>query len=219
MTYCLLLILLVSLLLTLPLRWIDPPITSYVIQARLSGERFQDLKASWIDYSAIPGNVILAVIAGEDQRFPNHMGIDAREIRNAIQDYQSGAELRGASTLTQQLIKNLYLWPERSYLRKGLEAWLALWTDALLSKRRIMELYLNTAQFSRAYFGIERSSQYLFNKSVQNITDYEAAYLAACLPAPSSCKPGEQSDAHSRRQDFILEHMRILGNQTVSELP
>lgn len=195
----------------LPLRWINPPITNYVIHANLSGNKHQNLRKTWTHYRDIPDIVKLAVITAEDQRFPSHMGVDWREIKNALADYRRGKPLRGASTLTQQLAKNIYLWPERSLIRKGIEAWLAMSMEIMLGKERILELYLNTSQFSRPYFGVERSSQYLFDKSVTEITEAEAAHLASCLPSPAMCKPGVNNNTLKKRQAFIRKYMDILG--------
>lgn len=205
------LIILGTIIAILPLRWINPPITNYVVQANLSGNQYQNLRETWVNYHDIPDTLKLAVITAEDQRFPSHRGIDWSEVKNALADYQRGKPLRGASTLTQQLAKNIYLWPDRSLPRKGIEAWLAMSMELMLSKERILELYLNTAQFSRPYFGVERSSQYLFNKSVTDISESEAAHLASCLPSPSMCKPGVLNNTLKKRQAFIRKYMDILG--------
>jgi monofunctional biosynthetic peptidoglycan transglycosylase len=205
--------LIITLLITLPLRWFNPPYTAYEYHANLSGDNYQNLQQTWVAFSAMPAKLPLAVMAGEDQRFIAHSGIDVTEVRNAIRDYRQGSNLRGASTLTQQLAKNIYLWPGRSVTRKGIEAWLALALEVVLPKKRILELYLNTAQFSRAYFGAEASSQYLFKQSLHTISDEQAAFLAACLPAPAACRPNNQSAAHKKRQAFILKHMPLLKKQ------
>lgn len=165
----------------------------------------------WQTLTDIAPAMALAVIAAEDQRFPEHYGFDLTEIKHAWRDYRQGKRLRGASTLTQQVAKNLYLWPERSLLRKLLEAWFAFWIELLWSKERILEIYLNIAQFSSQSFGVAAASQQFFAKSSADLSSSEAALLAAALPAPVRNRVGNPSAAMRQRQQWILQQMQQLG--------
>jgi monofunctional biosynthetic peptidoglycan transglycosylase len=135
--------------------------------------------------SSIATTVKLAVLTAEDQRFCEHHGVDFGELREAIQDADSWDDMRGGSTITQQVTKNLFLWPGRSYIRKALEFPLALWIDLVLSKRRILEIYLNIAEWGPdGQFGIEASSEYAFGRPASGLSLHQAALLAAVLPNP-----------------------------------
>lgn len=200
--------LLLSLLLVVPLRWLDPPTSSFMLQARRDGATVHH---QWVDYAAIAPDMALAVIAAEDQRFPNHHGFDFAEIRRAVAAYRDGARLRGASTLSQQVAKNLYLWPASSWPRKALEAWFTLLIELSWPKQRILEVYLNIAQFGGTIFGVEAASRHYFDRPASALSPEQAALLAAVLPAPGVYRvaaPGEQLLA---RQSRILRQMDHLG--------
>ncbi|MDX1605395.1 MAG: monofunctional biosynthetic peptidoglycan transglycosylase [Candidatus Competibacterales bacterium] len=200
-----------SLTLVLPLRWLDPPTTSFMLQfAPEDGPLHQQ----WVDYEMISPYMALAVVAGEDQRFPRHDGFDWGAIRQALADYRAGNPLRGASTLSQQTAKNLYLWPGRSLLRKGLEAWLTLLMEICWPKRRILEIYLNIAQFGANIFGVEAAAWHYFDKPAVALEPAEAALLAAVLPAPNRYRVAAPSEHLRRRQRWILQQMRQLGGPT-----
>jgi len=200
---------LLSLLLVLPWRWLPPPTSSFMLQYWVSESTAPNHQ--WIRYEEIAPIMALAVIAGEDQRFPTHKGFDLHEIRQAISDYRAGRPLRGASTISQQVAKNLYLWPGRSMPRKILEAWFTLLIEATWPKQRILEVYLNIAQFSRHHFGVEAASQYYFNKPARELTAKEAALLAAVLPAPVYYRIDQPSEQVRFRQGWILRQMNQLG--------
>jgi len=138
----------------------------------------------WIARSAIAPVMQLAVIAAEDQHFPSHWGLDMDAIMMSVQSRSSGHRLRGASTISQQTAKNLFLWPGRSWLRKGLEAGIAIGLELILNKPRILELYLNIVEFGPGIFGVEAASRHYFSKSARMLTRIEAATLAAVLPNP-----------------------------------
>lgn len=165
----------------------------------------------WTPYAAMDPALPLAVIAAEDQRFPNHYGFDLTEIQLALRDHLAGKQLRGASTITQQVAKNLYLWPGRSLLRKGLEAWFTILLETLWSKRRILEVYLNIAQFGGGIFGVGAASEHYFGKPPAALTAEEAALLAAVLPGPAIYRVDRPSQYVRQRQQWILQHMRQLG--------
>jgi monofunctional biosynthetic peptidoglycan transglycosylase len=158
------------------------PVSTIMIGRWLTGER---VERTYVPISRISSNLVRSVIAAEDGRFCSHYGVDLAEIRDAIEDADSLDEMRGGSTITQQVAKNLFLWPGRSFLRKALEFPLALWIDLVLSKRRIMEIYLNIAEWGpNGEFGAEAGARRAFGRSVRSLTRYQAALLAAALPNP-----------------------------------
>ncbi|KPQ34736.1 MAG: monofunctional biosynthetic peptidoglycan transglycosylase [Phormidesmis priestleyi Ana] len=165
----------------------------------------------WQPYEQISPDMALAVIAAEDQRFPMHSGFDIDAINAALRDAEEGASLRGASTITQQVAKNLFLWPGRSFVRKGVEAWLTVLIELMWNKQRILEMYLNIAQLSDRTFGVEAASQQFFQVSAQNLTAEEAALLAAVLPGPELYSVEAPSWEVLDRQNWILTQMNQLG--------
>ena len=142
------------------------------------------VRQSWVPLGRISPQLVRAVIASEDARFCNHRGIDFGELKAAIEDARSGATPRGASTITMQVVKNVFLWPGRSYVRKAIEMPLALVVDLVWSKRRILEVYLNIAEWGPGIYGIEAAARDTFSKSAQALTSREAARLAVVLPDP-----------------------------------
>jgi len=158
------------------------PVSTVMLWRELSGQRMQ---RTYVPLSRIAPALRLAVIVAEDGRFCSHHGVDFAEIRDALADADDLGDLRGGSTITQQVAKNLFLWPGRSWLRKALEFPLAFWIDLVLSKRRILEIYLNIAEWGpHGEFGVEAGSRYAFGKPARDITHYQAALLAAILPNP-----------------------------------
>ena len=171
-----------------PLYAVVRPVSTLMLWRQATGE---PVRRSYVPMSRIANSVKLAVLIAEDQRFCEHHGVDFGEIRDAIQDADSWDEMRGGSTITQQVAKNLFLWQGRSYVRKALEFPLALWIDLVLSKRRILEIYLNIAEWGPSgQFGAEAGSQHAFRKSARALSPYEAALLAATLPNPHERNPG-----------------------------
>ena len=155
--------------------------------------------------------MMLAAIAAEDQKFPTHHGFDLEAVQSALSDYEQGGSLRGASTISQQVAKNLYLWPGRSLFRKGLEAWFTVLLETLWSKQRILEVYLNIAQFGDRLFGVEAASQQFFGIAANQLSAEEAALLAAVLPGPEIYQVDQPSTEVLGRQTWILEQMEQLG--------
>lgn len=165
-----------------PLYILVDPVSTVMLWRQIAGKRVerQDTPLSRIA-PALP----LAVIVAEDSRFCRHHGVDLQELREAIADADDLGEMRGGSTITQQVVKNLFLWPGRSYVRKALEFPLALWIDLVLGKRRVLEIYLNIAEWGpNGEFGIEAGSQRAFGKSARDLNRYQAALMAALLPNP-----------------------------------
>lgn len=171
----------------------------------------------WIAWQQIPSSIRLAAIAGEDQRFPRHLGFDLIEIRHAIADYCAGGRLRGASTISQQTAKNLFLWPGSGWERKLVEGWLTLLVEILWPKERILEVYLNIAQFSPSTYGIEATSQRFFHHSASELTLEESALLIGVLPAPGNFSLNHPSDRLQRRVAWILDQSQRLGGNRYLE--
>ncbi len=192
-----------TVMLILPLRWLPPLTTSFMVITRIErpGDR---LRHDWVGRAAISPHAAAAVLAGEDQRFFEHAGFDLKSVGNAIEEYQRGERLRGGSTISQQVAKNLFLWPGRSFLRKGIEAWLTAWIELLLPKERILELHLNIAQFGPAVFGVEAASRLYFGKPAALLTRDESALLAAVLPNPRQLSVARPSAYVRSRQAWIM---------------
>jgi monofunctional biosynthetic peptidoglycan transglycosylase len=205
-----------SVLVVFMLRWIPPPTSSFMVQSHFRGQATEQAKNphiryTWVAYGDISPQMALAVVAAEDQRFPTHGGFDFTEIKEALRARFQGKPLRGASTITQQVAKNLFLWPQRSLLRKGLEAWFTMLIETLWPKRRILEVYLNIAQFGHFIFGVEEASRRFFNKPAVRLSRQEAALLAAVLPNPDRYQVQAPSPYVRTRQAWILRQMRRLG--------
>jgi len=208
------------LIVVLLLRWVPPPTTAFMVQ---SAQAHADAPAwtgtgyrwtAWDDIAPFAG---LAVIAAEDQRFPDHNGFDVDAIRAALDDAMQGERLRGASTISQQTVKNLFLWPGRSAVRKGLEAGLTLLVELCWSKRRILEIYLNVAEFGDGLFGITAASERFFGKRPADLGADEAARLAAVLPNPARLRADRPSRYVRARQRWIRNQMDRLGGVALIE--
>jgi monofunctional biosynthetic peptidoglycan transglycosylase len=199
-----------SVLLTLALRWIAPPASAFMIQHRL-GNPQAPLVHWWVPWEQISAHAPLAVVAAEDQKFPVHWGFDVASIQAAVDERADGARLRGASTITQQVAKNLFLWPQQSFVRKGIEAWFSVLIELLWPKQRILEVYLNIAQFGPGIYGVGAASEAYFDKPPAGLSPAEAALLAAVLPNPQRLSVAQPSAFVRERQAWILAQMRGLG--------
>ena len=204
-----------SILLVAVFRWLPVPVTSFMINdwvaasdKQHSGKRPDH---DWVPWSAISKQAAVAVIASEDQRFLGHQGFDLEAIDKALTDAKRGRRLRGASTITQQVAKNLFLWPGQSWLRKGFEAWFTMWIELLWPKQRILEVYLNSAEFGRGVWGVEAASRHFFGKPAARLNHYEAALLAAVLPNPKRFRVERPSPYVLQRQAWIVRQMSMLG--------
>lgn len=164
-------------------RFVNPPTSAFMLAYQL-GTAPEPLRQEWVLMAEISPWMPLAVVASEDQRFPYHAGVDFEAIRKAVSEYKAGEGLRGASTITQQTAKNLFLWNGRSFVRKALEAVLALGIDGLWPKERVLEVYLNIAEFGPGIYGVEAASQIYFGKPARKLSQTQAARLAAVLPNP-----------------------------------
>jgi len=182
------------------------------ISAWLSGDFGYVSHSDWVPMSEISSPMALAVMAAEDQKFPEHWGFDVDAIQSVLsKSDQENARIRGASTLSQQTAKNLFLWDGRSWVRKGLEAGLTVGIETVWSKRRILTVYLNIVEFGNGVFGVEQAAQHFFHKPASKLTASQAALLAAVLPNPHLFKVNAPSAYVLRRQQWILRQMGQLG--------
>jgi monofunctional glycosyltransferase len=207
-----------TLLLVLALRWIDPPTSAFMLQDAAqasSGNKPYKIRQRWVDWEDISNHAKVAVIAAEDQRFPEHFGFDLKSINDALDDMERGRRVRGASTISQQVAKNLFLWPGQSWIRKGLEAYFTALIELCWSKQRILEVYLNIAEFGRGIYGVGIASENFFGKSATRINASEAALLAAVLPSPKRMRAANPSPYVRSRQTWILSQMRALGGTSM----
>jgi len=182
------------------------------ISAWASGNFSYHAHSDWVAMDEISPWMPLAVIASEDQRFPEHWGIDVGAVNTALTQ-QGETHLRGASTLSQQTAKNMFLWEGRSWVRKAIEAGMTLGIEAVWRKKRILTIYLNVAEFGPGIFGVEAASQAYFHKPAKQLTEEQAALLAAVLPSPLRYKVQPPSRYMRNRQQWIMRQMHQLGGQ------
>jgi len=197
-------------------RWLPIPTSAFMLSQNIDAlfdSNVPFVRHEWTPMERIPYSMRLAVIASEDQNFPVHWGVDVEATKAAIAAELHGQKTGGGSTLTQQVAKNLFLWQGRSYARKGLEWWLAGLIEVFWPKERILEVYLNIAQFSKADYGVGAASANLFRKPVERINSNDAALLAAVLPAPSQFSAVKPSKYIRARQRYVLRQMRYLGGR------
>ena len=199
-----------SLLITLALRWVNPPYTSFMVSQRLSSD-WVPYAINWVPLNEVSPHLLIAVVASEDQKFPNHFGFDLKAIQSAIEANKTQRRIRGASTITQQVAKNIFLWPKKSLFRKGLEAYFSLLIEALWPKWRILEVYLNIAQFGPNVFGAKNAAYTHFKKHANQLTEREAALLAAVLPNPHKMNASQPSNYVQQRATNISAQARSLG--------
>ncbi len=191
-------------------RFVNPPTTAFIVAYKVEHPG-QAVRQQWVSLEDMSRWMPLAVIASEDQRFLSHWGLDLDAIATAVDAFREGENLRGASTITQQTAKNLFLWGGRSLVRKTLEAGLALGMEGLWPKRRIMEVYLNVAEFGKGIYGVEAASRTFFGVSARHLTPGQAARLAAVLPNPKVFNAGAPSAYVQDRVGWIQTQMRQLG--------
>ena len=211
---------LVTALPVVAMRWMDPWYSAFMLDAALdasrAGKANYQTDYRWVDLEQISPHAAVAVIAAEDQFFPFHMGFDFKSIREAVRSNERQAKkrhphVRGASTISQQVAKNLFLWPGRSYVRKGLEVYFTLLIELTWPKERILEVYLNVAQFGDGIYGVEAAGQRFYRMPAARLGRYESATLAAVLPNPITFKVNAPSNYVVQRRDWILGQMRGLG--------
>jgi monofunctional glycosyltransferase len=197
------------------LRWVNPPYSAFMAQTQVSAwakhDRTYVFRHRWVDLNQISPNLPLAVVASEDQKFPEHWGFDVEAIEKAYEMNQHSHRVHGASTISQQVAKNLFLWSGRSYFRKGLEAYFTLLIEACWPKRRILEIYLNIAEFGYGVYGAEAAAQRFFHVPAAKLSRSDSAVLAAVLPNPERLIAAAPSAYVQQRRDWILGQMQALG--------
>ncbi len=205
-------------LLVLLLRFVPVPVSALMIERRAAawaGSRPYTPHHQWVSLDEISPNMGVAVIAAEDQNFPDHFGFDWQAIEKAYVHNEHSRRKRGASTVSQQTAKNLFLWESRSWVRKGFEVWFTLLLETEWSKRRILEVYLNIVEFGDGVYGVEAASRTYFGKPASRLSPSEAALLAAVLPNPHKYRVNAPSGYVRGRQAWILNQMRQLGGGQV----
>lgn len=210
----LLCLVLLSAVVVLILRWVPPPGSALMVERKVqawSDGQNLPLQRTWRPWNELPDNLKMAVIAGEDQKFAQHWGFDVSAIKAALAHNQEGGSLRGASTLSQQVAKNLFLWSGRSWLRKGLEAWFTALIEVLWPKQRILEVYLNSVEWGPGIFGAEAAAKHHFGVGAPYLTNQQAYQLAAVLPSPLNWSAGRPSRHVLNRANWIGRQVRQLG--------
>ncbi|TBU94836.1 monofunctional biosynthetic peptidoglycan transglycosylase [Stutzerimonas kirkiae] len=203
-----------SALLVLALRWLPPPVTALMIERKLNAWSEGGslvLERTWRPWAELPDDLKMAVIAAEDQRFAEHWGFDLAAIRAALAHNEQGGSLRGASTLSQQVAKNLFLWSGRSWPRKGLEAWFTALIELLWPKQRTLEVYLNSVEWGDGIFGAEAAARHHFGITAAQLSQQQAAQLAAVLPNPHRWSAGKPDSHVLSRASWVRQQMRQLG--------
>lgn len=195
-------------------RWIPIPITPLMIIRSVEqiahGEKAV-LSHQWVSLDKISNNLAKAVIVSEDQKFIEHFGFDFEAIEKAYVGNQKGKKIKGGSTITQQTAKNVFLWPQRSYIRKGFELYFTFLIEVFWSKQRILEVYLNSIEMGNGVYGAEAAAQHWFRKPAAKLTKYEAASIAAILPNPRKYKAKGSSNYVERRKNWIIRQMGYFG--------
>lgn len=191
------------------LKWVDPPITLTQLGSLFAGD---GLKRSYVSMKEISPYAKLAVICSEDQLFPDHDGFDFKNIEKAMKHNQKSKSLHGASTISQQVAKNVFLWQGRNWVRKGFEVYFTFMIELIWGKKRILEMYLNVSEMGKGVYGIGAAARYYFNKPAKSLTRLEAARIAACLPNPKIYTVKPLSSHVANRSAWIVGQMGVLQN-------
>jgi monofunctional biosynthetic peptidoglycan transglycosylase len=206
--------LMVTVLWVLVYRFVNPPITLLMIQRnmeRSADDKSSKMEKTWVDFDDISDNMKRAAVSAEDQLFLKHIGFDVKAIEKAFATNKKGKKIKGGSTISQQTAKNVFLWPGRSWVRKGFEAYFTLLIEILWSKERILEVYLNVIEMGDGVYGAEAAAQEYFGKSCRKLTKSQSALIAACFPNPRRWTPRKPTQYIKHRQYLILRNMRRLG--------
>ena len=202
-------------LIVLLLRFVPPQSSAFMIERRiaatLGGEKNFSIKYRWTPWPTISPELPIAIVASEDQKFPVHHGFDVQAIQDAMDEADDGQRLRGASTISQQTAKNLFLWGGRSFVRKGLEAYFTVLLEITWPKRRILEVYMNIAEFGDGIYGADAASREFFHKPPSQLDAHEAALLASALPNPRKLHPDRPSAYVQRHAEWVERQVRQLG--------
>jgi monofunctional biosynthetic peptidoglycan transglycosylase len=190
------------------LKWINPPVTITQLSSWISGH---GLKRDYVNRNSISYNMKLAAISSEDQLFPDHHGFDWKSIKKAMAyNKRKPGRIRGASTISQQVAKNVFLWQGKGWIRKGLEVYFTFMIELVWGKKRILDVYLNVIEMGNGIFGAEMAAQKYFNKQAKNLTRQEAAMIAACLPNPKRWKVKPLSNYVAARSRWVMQQMGSL---------
>jgi len=203
-----------TVLLVFAMRWINPVTSSIMIQRQIWGlfdGEFELVKYHWVNYDDVSKFMPIAIVAAEDQNFPNHFGFDFKQIEKALKENKRGRRVRGASTITQQVAKNLFLWEGKSFVRKGIEAYFTLLIELLWDKQRILEVHMNIAEMGDKIFGVGTASVAYFKKPAAGLNIRQAALLAAILPNPKRYSAVKPSGYVRGRQNWIVRQINSLG--------
>ncbi|MEI6019756.1 MAG: monofunctional biosynthetic peptidoglycan transglycosylase [Bacteroidota bacterium] len=210
------LLILISLGFVLMYKWVPVPITPLMlircVEQKAEGKPMT-LKHDWVKLEEISPKLQLAVVCSEDQNYLKHFGFDWLAIEKALNSNNKGKMLRGGSTISQQTAKNVFLWPGRNFVRKGLEAYFTLLIELMWSKERIMEVYLNSIEMGNGVYGAEAAANYWFNKEAKNLNKDESAAMASILPNPLKYKANPASAYITKRKEWIKQQMSFWGNQ------
>ena len=198
-------------------KWVPVPYTPLMAIRSLEAEGDFETKHDWVPMEEISKELQLAVISAEDQNFLNHNGFDYEAIQKAYKNNQKGRRIKGGSTISQQTAKNVFLWPNRSWLRKGLETYFTFLIETLWSKERILEVYLNSIEMGNGVYGAEAASQYWFKKSAKKLTRYQAASIAVILPNPRKYKASNSSNYIENRKQWLVRQMQNYGTFTLKQ--
>lgn len=198
-------------------KWLPIPYTPLMAIRTLQAEGNYQTRHEWVSIEELGPSLPLAVVCAEDQQFATHNGFDYNAIEKAYKSNKDGNRLRGGSTISQQTAKNVFLWPKRSWLRKGLETWFTFLIEQLWSKERILEVYLNSIEMGDGVYGAQAAAKFWFQKEAQNITQHEAAAIAAILPNPRNYKATPRTTYLEKRKQWILGQMRNFGTLKLTE--
>lgn len=195
------------------LRYMDPPTSAFMVWRQVDGlgEKGFELRQEWRDYGEISAHLPISLVAAEDQKFPHHHGFDLEAIDKALDSNARGGRVRGGSTISQQVAKNLFLWSGGGYFRKALEAWYTVLIELMWPKQRILEVYANIAEFGDGVYGAEAAAQAFFGKPASALTAAESARLAAVLPNPKQYSARNPGPYVQRRAAWIQRNARNLG--------
>ena len=198
-------------------KYVPVPYTFLMVSRSIQSDTEHEIKHDWVSIGSISEEMQLAVICAEDQQFLNHNGFDYEAIEKAYKNNKKGNKLRGGSTISQQTAKNAFLWPGRSWLRKGLETYFTFLIETFWSKERILEVYLNSIEMGDGVYGVQAAAAYWFNTTAGDLNSHEAAAIAAILPSPRLYKASPRTNYMERRKQWILRQMNNFGNFNLAE--
>lgn len=198
--------------------YVQVPFTPLMFIRHIESDTTFTTQHEWVSIEKISPKLQLAIICAEDQNFTKHNGFDIKSIKNALKSNKKGNKLRGGSSISQQTAKNVFLWPQRSWLRKGLETYFTFLIETLWSKERILEVYLNSIEMGQGVYGAQSAAQFWFQKDAIDLNSYEAAAIAAILPNPKEYRANPRTAYIESRKQWVLQQMKNYGTFTVTEI-